>query len=918
MSVPRVNVSTLLALNAGEAAEIALAALSEGVVMHAASGAIVACNPAAERILGLTRDQMTGRTSIDPRWRAVHEDGSPYPGETHPAMLTLRTGEPVRSAVMGVHWPDGSLRWISINAEPIPGADGRPSGVVATFVDITERKALEETRRREEEFERRLAAEVFLERTRFRTMAENIVEAILLIDHDGSVIWTNRAGSRTLGLDPNPERRVSLAMSAESLGVRDLAGEVIPPDKWPGQRALAGETVAGFYMHLRPVGASAPRTFSVNATPVQDPETRRTQAVVTLRDVTERLAEREALRRSEENLRSFFDALDEYVFVVGNSGRILHASRSAAARLGYTVEELTDRRMPDLHPEDRLDEIAEVLSAVQSGKTSGCSVPIVARGGTRIPVETRMFPGRWHGQEVLFVVCRDLSDLQAAEEKFERLFRSNPCPTVLRSLPGGKVVDVNDAFTAALGYTPEEVVGRTDVGLGLWVNPEGLQGALAKLRDGGTLKGFGVKVRAKDGSLREGQFSAETLQINGEKFLLTVLNDVTELKQVEGELKRHRDHLEDLVAQRSEELLAANRVLRASEERLRLAQEAGKVGTFEWDARTNRVAWSSELERLHGLPVGSFEGGFEAALRTVHPDDVPGLHAVAKKAFRDGGDIQTEFRIVRADGEVRWLELWGKVFRDEEGTPVRMTGVNKDITDRMVAVEALRARERELEAFSYTVSHDLRAPLRAIHGFSTLLERHLGDGLDEEGRRLLHVVEGAASQMGTLVDGLIRYTRIGRAPLSLESVEMKWQVERVLSELARGTGPGLLEVRVGELPSVRADRELAAEVLRQLLSNAIKFSSRRPRPLVEVGFETGPEGGCYFVRDNGVGFEPNYGERVFGVFERLHAREGFDGTGIGLALARRIVERHGGWIRAQGEVDRGATIRFTLGPPLAS
>ena len=661
------------ALNSGGAAELALAALSEGVVLHLASGEIAACNPAAERILGLTQDQMMGRTSIDPRWRAVHEDGSAFLGASHPAMVTLRTGEPLRGVIMGIHWPDGSLRWISVNSQPVPGPGGLLSAVVATFADVTERKALEEARRRDEESRRLLAETVQRERQQFRAIAENVIDGMILIDPDGSIGWANGAAARLFGFRGPPGAPPTEEWFAATFAPRDLAGRPLPAEEWPGARALRGETVARFPFVLDPIGSTSPRVLSVNAVPLPADGDGRRQAIVTFRDVTE-------LRRAEE------------------------------------------------------------------------------------------------------------------------------------------------------------------------------------------------------------------------------------------ELKEHRDHLEELVVQRSAELVAANQELKAAEERLRLAQEAGNVGTFEWDARVDRVTFSPELERLHGLPAGTFAGDYRTALASVHPEDVPGLFALAKKAFHEGGDIQTEFRIVRADGEVRWLDLWGKIFRDAAGRPVRMTGVNKDITERKRAEEALRGRERELEAFSYTVSHDLRAPLRAVHGFSTLLERHLDDRLDAEGRRLLGVVERAASQMGELVDGLLGDTRIGRISLSRETVEMRRLAEQVLAEQSRAAGPGLLEVRIGELPAAYADRGLAREVLRQLLSNAIKFSAGRPRPLVEVGFEETPEGAAYFVRDNGVGFDATYGERIFGVFERLHGPESFDGTGIGLAVVRRIVERHGGWIRAEGELDRGVTVRFTLGP----
>ncbi len=662
---------------------------------------------------------------------------------------------------------------------PVLKSGEEPSAGVATFADVTERKALEEARRQAEERARLLAEEAALDLQRFQAMTDSMVEGMVLIDQDQSIAWANRAAAEMFGMPSMRGERTTPVCFAATFDPCDLAGRPLAAEEWPGSRAVRGETVVRFPVRLRPIGAASPRTLFVSAVPIRLAGSEAARAVVTFRDVTEELAAAESLRLSEESLRSYFDAVEDFVFVVDGAGRIIHANRMALSRLGYSADELAGMEILRLNPEDRRREAEENYSALLAGAAEKCPLPVVMKDGRLIPVESRVYRGRWNGEEVLFGVCRDLSELRAAEEKFEKLFRSNPCPMVLRSLSAGTAVDVNDAFTALLGYSREEVVGGADFGLGLWVDPVGREAALKELREDGRLKGFDVTVRAKDGSLREGHFSAETLEIRGEKLVLTVLNDVTELKRAERELRDHRDRLEETVARRSRELVEAS---------------------------------------------------------------------------------------------------------------------------------------QELGSFSYTVSHDLRAPLRAIHGFSKLLERHLGSGLDDEGRRLLGVVERAATQMGSLVDGLIRYTRIGRAPLRLETVEMKWLVEQVLEELSQGTGPGRLEARVGDLPPVRADRELAAEVLRQVLSNAVKFSVKRPRPTVEVGFEAGPGGTVYFVRDNGVGFDPRYAERIFGVFERLHGPDGFEGTGIGMALARRIVERHGGWIRADGEVDRGATVRFAFGP----
>jgi len=238
--------------------------------------------------------------------------------------------------------------------------------------------------------------------------------------------------------------------------------------------------------------------------------------------------------------------------------------------------------------------------------------------------------------------------------------------------------------------------------------------------------------------------------------------------------------------------------------------------------------------------------------------------------------------------------------------------LNLELEDRVAHRTAdVVARTKEMETFSYSVSHDLRAPLRAIDGFSALLEGALAGRLDEEERHLLSVIRTNTKRMGRLIDDLLAFSRTARGDLKPSRVESEPLVREVLADvLGPGGGPGV-EVRVGPLPDAFADRALLRQVWMNLLSNAVKFSATRQAPLVEVrGRE---EGGVtlFEVEDNGVGFDMKYVEKLFGVFQRLHGKE-FEGTGIGLALVQRIVARHGGSVWASSGPQGGATFSFAL------
>lgn len=245
----------------------------------------------------------------------------------------------------------------------------------------------------------------------------------------------------------------------------------------------------------------------------------------------------------------------------------------------------------------------------------------------------------------------------------------------------------------------------------------------------------------------------------------------------------------------------------------------------------------------------------------------------------------------------------------EEELPCLRTELEERVAARMAE---LQAANEDLEAFSCSISHDLRAPLRHIAGYAQLLEEHLQDRLDPEGRRLLDTITASARDMAGLLDALLRFSRVGRADLVIEEVDVRATLEEALASLQAEIERGGVEISLGELPKARADTALLKQVWTNLLANAFKFTRPRPRPVVEIGSRTDGPRNVYFVRDNGVGFDMRYAEKLFGVFQRLHRPEEFEGTGIGLASVRLIVRRLGGRTWAEAEVDRGATFSFSL------
>jgi PAS domain S-box-containing protein len=278
-------------------------------------------------------------------------------------------------------------------------------------------------------------------------------------------------------------------------------------------------------------------------------------------------------------------------------------------------------------------------------------------------------------------------------------------------------------------------------------------------------------------------------------------------------------------------------------------------------------------------------------------------------------------------GEPRWFSATKVPLKDPSGAIVGIIGVSRDITqakqdeDRIYELnrdltqraEELEAANNELSAFSYSVSHDLRAPLRTIDGFSRILLEDHGDKLPEEGQRYIRLVREGAQQMGRLIDDLLSFSRLGRQPLKFVRMEPADIVKQVVDSLGEDRNGRSVDFRIGDLPACEADPALIRQVYANLLANALKFTRLQDTAIIEVGCNTTNGEHVYYVKDNGAGFDMKYSDKLFGVFQRLHRAEDYEGTGVGLATVQRIIHRHGGKIWADAEVDKGATFHFTLG-----
>ena len=491
---------------------------------------------------------------------------------------------------------------------------------------------------------------------------------------------------------------------------------------------------------------------------------------------------------------------------------------------------------------------------------------------------------------------RDITEatrIQEIRARLSAIVENSTDAIISRSLDG-TILTWNLGAQQLFGYTAEEAIGQP---IEIIVPPH-LRGSTAEhstiLKEGACVPPTEIVRQTKDGRLIDVLRSVSPIRNEaGETIGAAIIaRDITEIKRTEAALREREELFREL---------------------------AGNIPEVFWvrDAITQRMLYlSPSVVDIAGrlLPEGV---NFSALFDFAHPEDRPRIEALSK--VHPLGGIDDEVRIVRPDGTVRWVYFRTFPMRNEAGQVYRVGGIASDITDRKVVEQEVRrlnadlerrvterTREleqamKELESFTYTVAHDLRSPLRGMNAFCNILLEDYGTAVPEEGRRYLERVSTNAQRMGHLIDDLLTFSRTSRQPLHKQRVDMDLLVGEVVADQVPLDAK--VEVLIDDLPPCEADPSLMRQALVNLVSNAVKYSLRTSRPVIRIGFEDG----AYFVQDNGVGFDMAHADKLFGVFHRLHRQEEFEGTGVGLAIVKRIVDRHGGRAWAQAEPGKGAT-----------
>ncbi|MCX7156322.1 MAG: PAS domain S-box protein [Rhodocyclales bacterium] len=632
-----------------------------------------------------------------------------------------------------------------------------------------------------------------------------------------------------------------------------------------------------------------------------------------------KVADIEAKNREQElqtlRYRTLLDAQSDAglgLFMIRNR-RITFVNEAVSQMLGFSHEELL--ALPSytelLHPDD-LKRVALNHERRLRGDSfeNRYDIVVQTKSGDRREAEitVALLPG--DDEPGVLIILADIHErkqvdreLAHSREMFSHVFQSNPTAVAISRVSDGRYLDVNPSHCRLFGWSREEMVGRTSVELGIWPNLDQREIWAAELRRTGQLANRPAAMRDRNGRPLSVAITAEIFAVADEPVVLAFVSDFTDLRQAEAGLRLSEERF--------------GQVFQASPVATVISHLADGAYLDVNEAFTRQFGWErDEVLATTGENLG------------LWPDLVVRARWIA--TLREKGvvrDFDVELRtrsgelrqcivsaeLIEFDNEQCLIALIHDI-SDRHRAEDEVRRLNSELEERVLQrTMELTEANQELESFAYSISHDLRAPLRGIDGFSRLLQEEYEQRLDTQGREYLARVRRAAQRMGTLIDDLLELSRVTRQEMKRQPVDLSAVCREVAAGLRQEQPERTVEVSIEPGCTCEGDPQLLRVLVENLLGNAWKYTRTTPDAHIEFGVERDQaEGDVFYVRDNGVGFDMAYAGKLFAPFQRLHNPNEFEGSGIGLASVWRVVRRHGGQIRAAAEVGHGATFRFSL------
>jgi len=755
-------------------------------------------------------------------------------------------------------------------------------------------------------------------------------DAIISKDLNGTINAWNRGAEKVFGYP-----------ASEALGKPMLM--LIPPERVNEEsdilaRIRRGESVEHFEtVRVRKDG----KKIDVSATisPIRNSSGAIVGASKIARDTSERKRIEAALFESQERFRLLLDGVKDYaIYMLDSEGNVISWNEGAVRIKGYRSEEILGKHFSCFYTAQAIEAgkpARELQESVSKGRFEEEAWRVRKDGSTfwASVVITPMYDDRG-SLRGFCKVARDITERKRTEDALREQAQVLDSAQVFVRDMESRVVFWPRGAEKIYGFTPQEALGILSHDLFHTQFPEPLEVVEKKLFETGMWEGELIHTR-RDGRVIVVS-SAWVLHRNSQGQPIRILEtniDITERKSAEQQLAGQAEEL----SRQSEELLRSQQALETQSLMLQSVLDSMAEGLVAADEQGKFIIWNPAAVKILGLQAANVSSGEWSAHYGLYLEDMvtpfPADQLPLVRAIRgEASSAQMFVRNPELD-EGTWIEVGGGPLKDKNGA-VRggvvafrdisqrradeqvIRKLNEELEERVIQRTAqLEASNKELEAFTYSVSHDLRAPLRHISGFSKMLTEEYGPTLPAEAQHHLQRIQEGTRRMGLLVDDLLNLGRIGRHELRLQAAGLESVAGEVIAELKAECEGRKVEWRMDSLPFVECDPGLMRQVFQNLLSNALKFTRPRPQAVIEVGQKDHEGSPAVFVRDNGVGFSMKYADKLFGVFQRLHRAEDFEGTGVGLATVQRIIQKHGGRIWAESALDKGATFYFTLGAP---
>lgn len=575
---------------------------------------------------------------------------------------------------------------------------------------------------------------------------------------------------------------------------------------------------------------------------------------------------------------------------------------------GYSKQEFLGMHVTQLDAHEDKSLIQQRIKTTQENHSVRFETKHRTKSGIILEVEVSAYKSP-EPDPFLFCFIRNITELNGARrelefsrQKFRSIFENAPVLISISNLETEVFEEVNAKVVEVSGYSKEEIIGKSSADLN-WIDEDTRQLIIKTHRENGFLKGIEIPCRRKNGEIVYCHYNGSLIDLEGKKYLLSISVDITDEKKIKEALK-------------------------ASEFKYRSIFENIQNVYYEVNLEGEVFEVSPSIETVSG---GQYtRDDLIGRVMTDFYKDIEDRERFKELIKKYGKVVDFETKLINKDGQEIDCAITAALIFNENLQPVKIVGSMHDITRRKKAeaelnelnsyldlivkerTEQLLTTNKELEAFSYSVSHDLRSPLRRINGFANLLLEDFAVTLHDDAKRMLDLIAENAKNMGDLIDDLLQFSRLGKDDLDFKVIDMQSLAKSVYLQSVALSEIASIDFNLAQLPSIPGDEKMLRQVWANLIGNAVKFTSKKSERRIAIGFEETDTEVTYSIEDNGAGFDEQYQERLFGVFQRLHKASDFPGTGIGLSIVNRIVQRHGGRVSCKGKLDQGATFSFTL------